>query len=276
MRNLAFPSVEAPFGEPIPSIHLPEAPLDLVVVQAQFPAILAVDAQSGRDLVAQFQDRIRDSYPLLQEAHEVAIVFSEPEFAPTASGGLLFRFSSTDHAWQISLSRSFVALQTNSYTERVDLIQRFTVVLDALAATLHPTMCERLGVRYSSHIADPLLLARLPEFIRPEIVGAVVATDAATDPVRRVHMVTDCMYAMADASLRARWGIIPAGTTIDANIAPAATERFLIDIDVFSIAPIAFDPAVLVDRVSNFSDRQYRYFRWMVTPEYLVAHGARP
>lgn len=275
MKQTALPVIDSPFGEPVSSIHLPNAPLGLVVAQVRFPAVLAVDVDSGRELVAAFQERIRDSYPLMEERREVSINLVEPDFAPKTTSGQLFRFSSTDHAWQISLSRSFIALQTNNYTDRADFIDRLGVVLDALVSTIKPAVCERLGVRYSSRLADPVLLARLPELIRPEILGAAVGFDAGDDGVRRVHMVTDSMYALPEALLRARWGIIPSGTTIDADIPPASSESFFIDIDVFSTVVMPLDPTAIVDRVRELCNRQYRYFRWIVTPEYLVVHGGQ-
>jgi uncharacterized protein (TIGR04255 family) len=219
-----------------------------------------------------FQERVRDSYPLTEERREVSINLVEPDIGPKTTIGKLFRFSSTDYAWQVSLTRSFVALQTNTYTDRADLIDRLGGVLDALASTMKPAVCERLGVRYSSRLADPVLLARLPELIRPEILGAAVVFDAGNESARRVHMITDSMYALPEASLRARWGVIPTRTTIDADIPPASSESFFIDIDVFSSVVMPLDPTVMVDRARQLCNRQYRYFRWIVTPDYLVSH----
>lgn len=276
MASQNFPAIETPFGDPIPSVHLSEPPLNLVVAQVRFPPILALDFDAGRELVAGFQDRIRGTYPMVQEGREVGVALAEPDFAPKTTTGLLFRFSSPDHAWQVSLARSFVALQTATYTERSDLVDRLREVLDAVARTIQPEICERIGVRYSSRIADPSLLARLPQLIRPEILGAAIESDVGDDSVERVHMVTDSFYALPTAALRARWGLIPPGTTIDANVPPAPTDSFFIDIDVFSTSVTELDSTELVNRVQEFCDRQYRYFRWMVTPAYLVAHGGQP
>lgn len=275
MTSVDLPVIDAPFGEPIPSIHLSQAPLGLVVAQLRFPAVLALDVDSGRELVAAFQERIRDSYPLIEVRREVSVTLAEPDYAPKTTTGQLFRFFSADHAWQTSLTSSFVALQTNTYTERADLIERLGGVLNALADTIKPAVCERLGVRYSSRLADPALLARLSDLIRPEILGAAMGSDACDDSVQRVHTITDSMYALPEASLRSRWGIIPPGTTIDADIPPAPAESFFIDIDVFSSGVTQFEPTVVIDRIRDLCDHQYRYFRWMVTQDYLMAHGGQ-
>jgi uncharacterized protein (TIGR04255 family) len=277
MRSVPdFPPVENPFGDPIPSVHLPNAPLGLVIVQVQFPAILAIDTESGRDLVARFQESIRDAYPVMQEGREVGIAVTEPDFVPKTTSGLIFRFASSEHAWQVSLSRSFVALETKAYTERSDLIVRLARVVEALVASINPGVCERLGVRYSSRVAEPELLARLSELVKPEVLGAAVGRDLGDERAHRVHMVTDSMYRLNESALRARWGVIPAGTTIDANIPPAPTEGFFMDVDVFSTTAITLAPTEVLERVREFCDRQYRYFRWMVTDEYLAAYGGQP
>jgi uncharacterized protein (TIGR04255 family) len=276
MASQDFPVIETPFGYPVPSVHLAEPPLNLVVAQVRFPPILALDFDAGRERVAEFQDRIRGTYPMVGEGREVGVELAEPDFAPKTTAGVLHRFTSPKHAWQVSLARSFVALQTATYTERSDLVDRLREVLDAVAGTIHPEVCERIGVRYSSRIADPDLLARLPELFRPEILGAALGSDVGDDNVQRVHMVTDSFYALPNAALRARWGRIPPGTTIDANVPPAPTDSFFIDIDVFSTTVTELDSTELVNRAQELCDRQYRYFRWMVTPAYLVAHGGQP
>ncbi|MGC1185668.1 MAG: TIGR04255 family protein [Candidatus Dormiibacterota bacterium] len=266
--------VNAPFGDPVPSVHLAEAPLGLVVVQARFPTVMTLDLDTGRELVAKFQESIRRDYPLMSEARELGIALSGPGFEPTTTSGLIFRFASPDHAWQVSLSRSFVALHTNTYTERADLLSRLQKVLAALSAAIQPGLCERLGVRYSARLTDPVILARLPELIRPEILATDAVPGILESGVRRVHLTTDAMYELPDSSLRARWGILPPGSTIDPNLAPASGESFFIDIDVLSATVDDFDPLALIERIRAFSDHQYRYFRWMVTPEFLQAHGA--
>ncbi len=275
MTAVTLAPVEAPFGDPVPSVHLTEAPLGLVVVQARFPTVMALDLDAGRDLVAKFQESIRRDYPLMSEARELGIALSGPGFEPTTTSGLLFRFASPDHAWQVSLARSFVALHTNTYTERIDLLTRLKKVLAALSVAIQPGLCERLGIRYSARLTDPMILARLPELLRPEILGTDVIPGMLAGGVERLHLTTDAMYGLPDSSLRARWGILPPGTTVDPNLAPASGESFFIDIDVFSTTVGDFDPLALMERIQAFSDHQYRYFRWMVTTEFLQAHGAQ-
>ena len=277
MRNLAVTTIDTPFGDPVASIPLPNAPLRLVIAQVRFPAILAIDG--GGELVASFQERIRETYPVMQQALEAGITLisspGEATLVPQPLTGVLWRFTSNDHPWQVSLSRNFVALQTEHYTDRADLVTRLGRVLDALAASIKPRVCDRVGVRYSSAVVDESLLSRLSHLVRPEILGATGVT-TGDEEVRRLHAVTDSMYELPGALLRGRWGIIPPGTTIDASMTPATVDSFFLDVDVFSTAPTDFEPELVLERVRDFCNRQYRFFRWVVTPEYLAAYGAQP
>jgi len=276
MPKPAFPRIDTPFGAPVPSVGLDPPPLEFVVAQVRFPPIMALDFEAGRERLAEFQDRIRGTYPMLGEGHEIGVELAGPDYAPKTTSGILHWFTSPKHAWRVSLARSFVAIQTANYTHRSDFVDRLSAVLEALANTIHPAACERIGVRYSSRIADPELLTKLPELFRPGILGATYGSRLGSETVQRVHTITDTFYALPGAALRARWGLIPPGTTIDANVPPALTDSFFIDIDVFATEVTKLDATALVKRARELCDRQYRYFRWMVTPTYLVAHGGQP
>lgn len=272
VENLTLPLIDAPFGDPVPSIHLRHAPLGLVVVQVRFPSVLTID--SGGDLVAGFQERIRAGYPVMEQAVQAGITFAEPGSIPQTTTATLWRFSSPDHPWQVALAKNFIALQAHSYTDRVDMTVRLTRVLEALSETVRPRLYDRVGVRYSSRITDPDLLGRLDVLVRAEVGGAL-CTAAGDESVRRVHLVTDSLYALPEAALRARWGVLPPGATIDASVAASDVESFFIDIDVFSTAQEPFELTEVLSRVRDFCDRQYRFFRWIATPDFLAAYGAK-
>lgn len=269
--------IETPFGEPVPSVHLGRAPLELVVAQVRFPQVLGFDQPINMARIAEFQDGVKGDYPFVQPERQLAISFGPTNVSASPEGVTTYRFTNTDHPWEVTLSPNFMALQTKGYTDRADFLGRFQVLIEVLQRTFGLTKCERLGVRYSSRIAEPELFSRLVELVRPEISAVpLAALTQEHDPlsVQRVHAVTDTLYSVSDMALRARWGVIPAGTTIDLSLLPAPTESFLIDIDVFSAGPMDLDVEGILAGLRRFSDAQYRYFRWMVTMEYLRAFGA--
>ena len=88
------------------------------------------------------------------------------------------------------------------------------------------------------------------------------------------NVLTDCDYAFSDDSLlRARWGFLGARTTFDPALAPVDTPSWVLDLDA-SHGERDFDISTILDQVQLFSDRIYRYFRWVVTDEFLTTYGA--
>lgn len=63
------------------------------------------------------------------------------------------------------------------------------------------------------------------------------------------------------------------GEDVPAAIAPVDDASWVLDLDA-SHGEREFDSAAIVDQVQLFSDRIYRYFRWVVTDDFLTSHGA--
>lgn len=261
----------SPFAPPPPRRHLDHAPLDLVVGQIRFPAILGIDV--GGEIVAAFQERIREKYPVLEIATEIPLAIigigGAPSFPPEPVQARVWRFQSRD-GWQIALARTFVALSTTRYTHRADFISRLGFALDALATTVKPGLCERIGVRYASRITAPGDMDRLTELLRPEVLGPLAA--ALPGDVQPVHAITDTLYQLPEATLHARWGRLPQNAVLDITVPAVSTPSFLIDIDVFAETPRDFAPTQIIEQVRSFCDRQYAFFRWAVTEAYLQTY----
>src|SRR5262245_7091139 len=91
-------------------------PLAEVICQVKFPPILRIDSE----LPAQFQERIRQNYPLFQEKQmsegdialppEMAQLLKSEFFA--RRGRAAYDFASSDGVWTVSLTRDFLALST--------------------------------------------------------------------------------------------------------------------------------------------------------------------
>ena len=70
---------------------------------------------------------------------------------------------------------------------------------------------------------------------------------------------------------------LPPGATIDpAAIEPVAERSWILDLDVFSDRPATFSVDRLVDETKHFAEREYTFFRWAVTPEFLRKYGGNP
>jgi uncharacterized protein (TIGR04255 family) len=76
------------------------------------------------------------------------------------------------------------------------------------------------------------------------------------------------------AQLKARWGHVPPGSTVDpAALDPVETLSWILDLDMFRSDPHQFDPAELLRTARTFAERIYTVFRWAVTDDFLRHYG---
>lgn len=260
-----------PFGPSVQEVPLARAPLVNVIAQVRFPAVMKIEADSA--FVATFQESIRKDYPVLRSERQLGVMIGPGGVQPQ-DAGTIWRFETKDpDAWQVTLAPTFVSLSARRYTRRSDLLTRLTVVLHALEDWLHPSVCDRIGVRYVDQVTGDQL-ARLSEFVRPEVLG-VAGDESALGGVQIVHALSDTLFALDDLSqLRGRWGRLPAGATYDPGIEPAREPSWVLDLDYYTSEPEDFDLAAIGGKVTDFCDRIYTFFRWAVTDAFLDEFGA--
>lgn len=258
----------APFAGPAPAeVPLPRAPLARVIAQVRFPPILAIDRGDG---VSGFQEAIRADYPVLQK-EDVREVTVGPLGDVRVGQGTLWKFADAKDKWRVSLSTTFIALETKAYSSRADFLSRLDMVVQAADATFRPQVAERLGIRYVNRVQGPFL-DRLASLVRSEMLGA------AWSPLAqfiRLSM-TETHLALPDArgEMLVRHGLLPPQTTYDPAIEPVQVRSWVLDLDCFRAARMAFDPTELSEVAGALSEQSYRLFRWVVKDEFLQEHGA--
>jgi uncharacterized protein (TIGR04255 family) len=263
--------IETPFGPPVEEIPLPEAPLALVVAQVRFPTELRL---KNEDTIRSLHDELRRDYPVLRQEFEMHIELG-PE-GPKPSPQSVWRMGGVDDSgWFVSVSHTFLSVSTTHYTSRVDFLSRFRRTLEVLHTLLSPVLADRLGIRYISRVDDPDLRLRLSTLLKPPVAGHL--TGELGDGATRRRELVDALYEVGEnTTLQARWGILEPGVTYDLSIPPVLKEAFILDLDVFTTKGIAFSPGELIDLSRTFAERQYRFFRWAVTDDYLRAFGGQP
>jgi uncharacterized protein (TIGR04255 family) len=265
--------VTTPFGPPVEEVPLPRAPLVFVVAQARFERIASI---SSEDFIAGFQEAIRNAYPVMQRGQQAGMLIGSDGHVVTADAGILWRFDERPEGWQVVLAPDFVALSTKQYTRRQDFIDRFSTVLSAAQQALRIRFCDRLGIRYVDRTTDGAVLSRLAEVLKPVVLGAV-GVDLGEPEVEHVHNFVDTTYRLPGATeLHARWGVLPPAVTFDPAIEAADARSWVLDLDAYSTEQAAFDPLALASRATALTERIYRFFRWAVEDEFLVAHGGHP
>jgi len=261
--------IDVPFGDPVPEVPLPQAPLVLVVAQARFERVASI---VNEEFIAGFQEAIRDTYPVMRREQQVGLMLAPDGRVVPSEGGIVWRFDERPEGWQASLAPDFVALSTRSYTSRTDLLERLGAILDAAAAQLRLRFCDRLGVRYVDRVTDSDLLGRIDELVRAEVLGAARAAPG-DDEASQAHHFVDALYRLpTGVELHCRWGLLPEKATFDPGVEAAEEPSWVLDLDAY-VTEQAFDPDALRATTDELCQRIYRFFRWAVTPEFLRLHG---
>ena len=85
------------------------------------------------------------------------------------------------------------------------------------------------------------------------------------------------MFELPEARLLARWGCLPPGATFDpATVEPENEKSWILDLDMFSAAPMPFIVEQVVAEAQRYAERIYTVFRWAVTDDFLVRYGGKP
>ena len=227
-------SVDDPFRMPPPEqIPLERSPLVHVLAQVRFAAILAI---RNIDAVAPFQEAIRSDYPHFQGdlVEHLTIV---PDKKLLGEGRTtIWRFSSLDRSWRISLGPDFVALETFQYKSRDDFMERLTTTLGIVERLYSPAVTFRVGIRYVNRIEGKDGLARLPAMLRAEVSG--IAGHALAERVS--HSLTETILTLDndDGFILARWGLLPPNGSFDREgVPPIPQPSWILDIDRFPRRP---------------------------------------
>lgn len=258
-----------PFGVSPERILLAADPLVRVLAQIRFSPVLSIREQS---FVAPFQEEIRHTYPLVgkeMQQHVAQGVGGEL----TLGEAVLWRFSDAERNWQVTLAQDFVALDCSNYSDRTDFVRRLGETLHAVGAHVRPVLTNRVGVRYTNRLSGMEKIDQLPNFVRPALLGMASAELGAGEAVNEL---TQAEFTTNAVNLQGRWGHLPATATHDPSIKALDQLSWILDLDAYIAVTTPFDPEMCAAEAERFAGIVYGFFRWAVSDEFLVAHGAPP
>lgn len=258
------------FGAAPGEIPLPSAPLVGVIAQVAFTEILSIDQKS---FIAAFQERVRKEYPLVQSqtAKTMSVDVSGASIAMKEAN--IWRFTDATRTWRLSLTPTFLALETRRYSSRADFIERLGRAVDAAKETLKPTHVVRIGVRYIDQV--DLENYSMADLLKEEMMG--VSGTFSVDRLK--HSISEVLCSTAEGSLLARWGALPANASHEPEIMrPIPNRSWFLDLDAFAdyaASPIEYDGAAIRSTALALATRVYAFFRWAIKDEFLTAFGAK-
>lgn len=263
---------DTPFTGPPPArVALPSAPLVSVLCQVRFTEIAKI---VRKDFIADFQEEIRREYPIQEQSVDRVLELKQDgqAFQAETQEAPRWQFFDIEKIWRITLTTSFITLETKKYQSRQNFVKRLERVLTALKRTIEPTHRTRIGIRYVDRVENDEL-EKIALFINPQLIG-FADSPLWPDIQRSFHEI---ISAVDEGTLLARWGIIPPNVTHDPEMAPPVSSKsWILDIDVFNNAEnnyVPFDAKQIATIADDCAGRCYSFFRWATTTEFLKAYG---
>jgi uncharacterized protein (TIGR04255 family) len=213
-----------------------------------------------------FLEAVREEYPspgqLRAEQLMVGINMpGGPEASTTHRRG--WRAISADQAWTLSLLPDSVALETTSFDSFGDMEARLSRVLQVTNDLVSPALVERIGLRFvnllpqaGSGPSDPLAWANM---LSPSLRGPALDSTLSTGLV----ILESRALFDSDGDLKAnvRWAF-------------GATDRLVLDLDVFSEASELFEVLALQDKARRCNDLAVQLFYASLAPQSVQALSA--
>ncbi|HVQ96433.1 MAG TPA: TIGR04255 family protein [Mycobacteriales bacterium] len=281
---MATVALSGPFGsERMDEVVLAAAPLARVICQIRFPRLtrLAASDEAANTVAA----ALADDYPVFNQAREVTIMITPDGVTQTPGGGQVWQLGSADGTWQVSFGAEFLAVHTAAYTTRDAFTEKLAQVVEVFGLVVAVPHCERIGIRYINRIdSERVSLAELPALVRPEMRGGLAV------PLANAKLVTAMSEALYDLAppteptppgvpapltdgLQARWGLLPSMAQLDPTLSALPRPSWVLDLDAFRVALSPFTRENVAGQVDELAERAYRYFRWVVTEEFLTRFG---
>lgn len=260
-------TTQNPFRGAAPkSVPLPNTPLTGVLVQIRFPEVFSI---AKKEYVADFQERIRTEYPRSQEEQSTVInIGPEGTNQKTTPN---WRFFDDTMTWRVSLTTSFISIETRAYKNREDFTQRIGQILSAASESIQPSGVQRIGVRFVNRLPSALL-QNIDEYVDKKILGF-----SNPETQQQLHSsMHESLFDVEEGKLLARWGMMPEKQSHDQDVMPQIDEKsWFLDTDVFQeFEPtLRFDAANIEKRSHELASRAYAFFRSVTTEKLLKMYG---
>lgn len=258
-----------------PSYTLSKAPLAQALAQVRFPLIAGFETMTG---IAPIQDRLRSSFPYMDQVKTQEIAFLTGPAGPAAGASESVSWNLTNDAgYTFALNAGSATVSVGeAYTAVDDFVEILRDVFVALTEAGVPRS-DRLGVRYLSLAPDlPAEPGAWRDWFREELVGwagsSVLPTKSLANSITQVHAVAaaidDLSGPPGDVQAIVRHGFVPSGSVVP-GIPPlhVGDPSYFLDIDVAAVGHQAFDSDRLVEQFELFHNQVDRFFYWALTEE---------
>ncbi len=238
-------------------------PLTEVVCQLKFPRLLRLESE----IPADFQERIKDSYPDLEEKQSVSLEVNTDQDMVKKTSRPVYEFQSKDGKWKIAIASDFVALTTENYLEWGDFETKLSELLVTFNECYQPAYFTRIGLRYKDQIVRSKLELgerAWEDLLNPSISGILGSVDIADNQL--IENNSRALIELSDYN-----GIVHIQHGLVTN--EYGEPCYLIDSDFSTSQPTELDNASGILR--EFNKRAGRLFRWCISDDLHAAMGPK-
>lgn len=250
-------------------VHYAKAALDEVVCQVRFPADLRLE----KDPPAEFQQRIRAMFPLLNHKIQSVTGALPPEIAkalqavvPPSGTNTIWQFATEDGNTRLELTKENLTLITENYERWNQFWESFNKSLEAFVEIYKPPFIVRIGLRYKNLIRRSALGlddVSWHELLNPHVLGELAIPEVGQ---RAVEAARNLLLTLPEreAKVRVQHGFATKGTD---------EQCYLIDCDFFVERSDVNDAS---DTIVYLHKHAARHFRWCIAPRLHDAMAPDP
>ncbi len=242
-------------------------PLTSVICQLQFPLDLRIDVT----MPAEFQQHIRSVYPLAHEdlggqglpvPDDISQHFPQELLDVLATRiNRRFQFMTRDRNSTITLTNSFVALETNSYVRWEDFRDNLELMLSAAIQTYQVKFFTRIGLRYQNVIDRTVLGLEDSAWntLLSDLVLGPLAISDFTESVYEHNGTFLIQLENAEEVARVRYGLV---TEVAGN---PNNVMFMLDHEFFTKNDVETEADDVIKRANVFNSSNRSLFRRCIT-----------
>ncbi len=245
--------------------RLKNSPLELVVAQVQFPAILSIQTDDAR--LARFQDEIRDKYPYLFLGQQFGFNVGPQGVEQQQVAAKVYQFADANREWSVTLTANSIALEARNYTDYDDFSERVLRIVDAARKVYRIEFRQRLGLRYVNEMRHPSVRTAedWTSLVNPQLLGPL-ADKGLSSLVNFSYQETGLQ--LKNGKLTLRHGHFAQGTTVAPPPGEMPKERadpfYLLDFDAFDEEGRDINGHTLEELLRGYNHTMFQLLRWGV------------
>lgn len=257
-------------GDTNRKVRLDAAPLQLVIVQIQWPEHTRLTS-SFDTAVKSFSSELK-GFPLANTASEAEFKIS-PDGIEQVQGGVSYEYSSADGIWTVHLNQKFLSLSCGAYPDYKfqDLLDKLEPILHAVHKCLGIEVISRVGVRYVNRVENEDNIADLNQHFKSEALGYQFLD--VPEGITLHGSLSQALYELNGIALNVRSGLMAPGQTPDQALAPLEKRAWALDLDAFQVTNQRFSLNSVMETVGNLSDTCYDFFKYVLLEAGETAFG---